>query len=384
MTGQVAVGADPAALALGDGSLWVANTVDQTVSRIDLASGKVTRAIAVGGVPISLAVGRNAVWVVRRRADGYPELIRIDPRFDVVVPGRRPVQGGDPRPTPGQPSPPARTVSGSAAEGGLLQRLDPAGTAVTATYRHGQQHHQRRDRRGRGVGQRRARQQRRPHRPGHEARDRDDPGRTRAGRRGSRARARSGWPTDSTAPSSGSTRQRTRSRRRSRSAAGPTGIAVGLGSVWVANSRDGTVSRIDPGTQRGRKDDQGGRKPAGDRGRERPGLGVRPDCARRSRRPGRRPCASRPTRIDSLDPAVALHASAPGRSSTRPARNCSTTRTVRRRRGHGSCRRLRRPCPSAPPTARATRSRSGPASASRRRRTLPSPRRPSSSRSSGR
>jgi DNA-binding beta-propeller fold protein YncE len=28
----------------------------------------------------------------------------------------------------------------------------------------------------------------------------------------------------------------------------PTGIAVGLGSVWVANSRDGTVSRIDPGS----------------------------------------------------------------------------------------------------------------------------------------
>ena len=28
--------------------------------------------------------------------------------------------------------------------------------------------------------------------------------------------------------------------------AGPTGIAVGAGAVWVANSRDGTVSRIDP------------------------------------------------------------------------------------------------------------------------------------------
>ena len=37
VTGQVAVGAAPAALALGNGSLWVANTVDQTVSRIDLA-----------------------------------------------------------------------------------------------------------------------------------------------------------------------------------------------------------------------------------------------------------------------------------------------------------------------------------------------------------
>jgi YVTN family beta-propeller protein len=29
---------------------------------------------------------------------------------------------------------------------------------------------------------------------------------------------------------------------------GPTGIAFGAGSVWVANSLDGTVMRIDPDT----------------------------------------------------------------------------------------------------------------------------------------
>ena len=29
---------------------------------------------------------------------------------------------------------------------------------------------------------------------------------------------------------------------------GPTGIVFGAGSVWVTNSLDGTVSRIDPGT----------------------------------------------------------------------------------------------------------------------------------------
>ena len=38
VTDQVGVGVAPAALALGNGSLWVANTVDQSVSRIDLAS----------------------------------------------------------------------------------------------------------------------------------------------------------------------------------------------------------------------------------------------------------------------------------------------------------------------------------------------------------
>ncbi len=130
LTGQVAVGAAPAALALGDGSLWVANTVDQSVSRVDLASGKVVRAVPVGGAPLSLAVGRNAVWVVRRRPDGFTELIKIDPRFDFVGPGRRVVHG--------DPWAAASVAAGAdgvwvAAEAGLLERLDPGGKAITAS-----------------------------------------------------------------------------------------------------------------------------------------------------------------------------------------------------------------------------------------------------------
>src|SRR5439155_14025179 len=129
VTGQVEVGAVPAALALGHGSLWVANTVDETVSRIDLASGRASRAIAVGGIPLSLAAGNNAVWVARRRADGYPELIAIDPRFDIVEQA--------PRRIPGDPLSEASVVAGPdglwvAAEAGSLQHLDPAGSRVTA------------------------------------------------------------------------------------------------------------------------------------------------------------------------------------------------------------------------------------------------------------
>src|SRR4051794_6810309 len=50
VTAQIPVGAGPGALALGNRSLWVANTLDENVSRIDLASAKVTRVIAVGGI----------------------------------------------------------------------------------------------------------------------------------------------------------------------------------------------------------------------------------------------------------------------------------------------------------------------------------------------
>ena len=242
VTGQVAVGATPGALAIGQGSLWVANTVDQSVSHFDLASEKVTRNVAVGGVPISLAVGRNAVWVVRRRPDGYPELIRIDPRFDVVGPGRRLVQG--------DPDGRASVAVGPdgvwvAAEAGLLQRLDPAGKAVTASIDTGNTPASvavgagavwAGNGRGNSVA-------------------RIDPDRklviatTPVGNGADSVATGAGavWVAngldDTVVRIDPATNSVTTTIPVGRA---PTGIAVGLGGVWVANSRDGTVSRIDP------------------------------------------------------------------------------------------------------------------------------------------
>ena len=116
----------------------------------------------------------------------------------------------------------------------------------------------------------------------------------------------------------------------------PTGIAVGLGSVWVANSVDGTVSRIDPRTNTVVKTITVGGSPqaiAVGGGR----LGVRPERARRRSADRRATSRTSSTQFDpdSLDPALAGY-TPPGRSSTRPARSCSTTPTARDRPGHGS------------------------------------------------
>ena len=65
---------------------------------------------------------------------------------------------------------------------------------------------------------------------------------------------------------------------------GPTAIALGDGSVWVANSLDGTVSRIDPQTDHVDGDDPGRRRPQRDRGRHGRGVGrqrVRPAASSR-------------------------------------------------------------------------------------------------------
>jgi streptogramin lyase len=66
----VTVGKHPAGIAVADGSLWVANDVDNTVSPIDLATGKAGPAVHLGGRgfpdPGAAVGGDGTVWVAAR------------------------------------------------------------------------------------------------------------------------------------------------------------------------------------------------------------------------------------------------------------------------------------------------------------------------------
>jgi ABC-type branched-subunit amino acid transport system substrate-binding protein/DNA-binding beta-propeller fold protein YncE len=53
----------PSNIAVGEGAVWVLNTEDQTVSRIDPQTKAVTRRFRTRGVPSDLAVGEGALWV---------------------------------------------------------------------------------------------------------------------------------------------------------------------------------------------------------------------------------------------------------------------------------------------------------------------------------
>jgi streptogramin lyase len=59
---DVAVGREPSALAFGDGAVWVGNRADQTISRIDLPTRRVTT-IGVGTDIRALATGFGALWI---------------------------------------------------------------------------------------------------------------------------------------------------------------------------------------------------------------------------------------------------------------------------------------------------------------------------------
>jgi YVTN family beta-propeller protein len=79
---EVPVGATPSHLAVGEGALWVTNADDDTVSRIDPLKRIVVQTIAVGSSPSGITTGNDAVWVVNS-LDGT--VSRIDPVKNTVV-----------------------------------------------------------------------------------------------------------------------------------------------------------------------------------------------------------------------------------------------------------------------------------------------------------
>jgi virginiamycin B lyase len=60
---KVLTGEDPRSVALGEGSVWVANFGSDSVTRVDPVTNRAIT-IKIGRQPIDLAVGNGAVWVV--------------------------------------------------------------------------------------------------------------------------------------------------------------------------------------------------------------------------------------------------------------------------------------------------------------------------------
>src|SRR5829696_1667442 len=78
----VRTGASPQSLGVGGGSLWVANHDARTVTRIDLASGKVVADIPMPSEPHRVAYGSGAAWVGNWHDNSVS---RVDPATNRVV-----------------------------------------------------------------------------------------------------------------------------------------------------------------------------------------------------------------------------------------------------------------------------------------------------------
>jgi DNA-binding SARP family transcriptional activator/streptogramin lyase len=63
---RVPVGSNPTLIREGDGSVWVADRIDQTVTQIDPESRSVVRTVGIGFRPDDLAAADGAVWAVSK------------------------------------------------------------------------------------------------------------------------------------------------------------------------------------------------------------------------------------------------------------------------------------------------------------------------------
>ena len=82
VTDTLPVGRAPSSIAVGEGAVWVANSEDDNVTRIDADTGSVTATIQVGSRPTGVATGGGAVWVANN-LDGT--VSRIDPATNRVT-----------------------------------------------------------------------------------------------------------------------------------------------------------------------------------------------------------------------------------------------------------------------------------------------------------
>jgi YVTN family beta-propeller protein len=126
-TGSVGVGNLPSAIAAGAGSVWVTNSSDGTVTRID-STTLVPKTIPVGHSPSGVAVNAAGAWIANA---GDNTVVRVDTGTNAVT-GTTPVGDG---PTAVFATPTALWVANG--RDGTVMRLDPRTGEVNKTIRLG-------------------------------------------------------------------------------------------------------------------------------------------------------------------------------------------------------------------------------------------------------
>jgi YVTN family beta-propeller protein len=78
---SISVGSKPASVIVGEGSVWVGDAADGTVTRVDPTSRSVVKTIGIAAPAIDLASGGGSVWAA---TGGFGTIVRIDPEANAV------------------------------------------------------------------------------------------------------------------------------------------------------------------------------------------------------------------------------------------------------------------------------------------------------------
>ena len=194
---RIPVGHHPTGVAIGGGQVWVVNQLDRSVSEINPRALRQVGTVQVGNGASAIAFGHGSVWVAN--TTDY-SLSRIDPERAKVV-ATVPLAG-----VPGGVASGHEGMWVASSSTGQLLLVNPGSNRVSQST---------------AIGN---------------------------GPRGVAVGGGSVWVANG--PDGSLSRYEPSSGRVRKIAVGeaPDGVAYGDGTVWVANSRDGTVSRIDPET----------------------------------------------------------------------------------------------------------------------------------------
>ena len=199
LVAQASVGTSPLSVAVGEGSVWVTNADDHSVSRIDPKTNAVLQTIQVGSGPSGIAVGGAFVWVANS-LDGT--ISQIDPRANGG--------GGGVVETLQVGNEPTGIAFGA---GGVWVANSSDRTVVRIDARSGAIR---------------------------------SPIAVDAGATGIAVGDGAVWVTSEAAGSVARIDPHSGSVQTINVGGGPAAVTVGAGAVWVANRLGGTVSRIDP------------------------------------------------------------------------------------------------------------------------------------------
>jgi DNA-binding SARP family transcriptional activator/ABC-type branched-subunit amino acid transport system substrate-binding protein/streptogramin lyase len=85
---RVALGTAPSAVAVGEGSVWVVDADDRTVSQIDAETRTLVRTFSTSATPTDVAVGAGSVWIGNAPSGGNllaTSITRLDAETGLVV-----------------------------------------------------------------------------------------------------------------------------------------------------------------------------------------------------------------------------------------------------------------------------------------------------------
>ena len=259
LAASIALGPTPSLIAYGGSArqreLWVANAGDQTLARIDTVTRKPSGpVVSLGASPAGLAVGRGSVWVLDKDS---PQLLRIDPSVGRVV-EKFPLPLAGPGYFPAGVAVGAGSVWAAYDSPGQLVRMDPASGRVIASIAIGSPTAIAFGAGAVWIG------------GPYDGVTRVDPSTNTVRHRAHLPNTVSGiavgdgyvWATISADNKVWLLDTDGNIQSSFETGSGPVGVTIAGGAAWVANSRDGTVTRVDPSDPNASKTTRIGNRPA--------------------------------------------------------------------------------------------------------------------------